>query len=221
MLTACWSVKGGSGTTTVAAALTMALARHGRPVTAADFGGDLPVALGLAAQPGPGLRDWLDAGANVPADGLARIARGHEAGITLVPRGEWATGAGRTDTDAAARLAAALRALPPARPVVADCGLASSPATQAFVAAADRSLLVVRTCYLTLRRAADAPRPTALVVVREPGRSLSPLDIEDTLGVPIAAVIDWDAQVAHAIDIGLLRARLPRRVVQSLRSVAA
>lgn len=221
MLTACWSVKGGSGTTTVAAALTMALARHGRAVTAADFAGDLPVALGLASPSGPGLRDWLDAGASVPVDGLARIAKRQESGITLVPQGEWATGVGRDDVGAAVRLAKALRALPSGGPVVADCGLASSEGLRAFVAESDRSLLVVRACYLALRRAVDAPRPTAIVVVREPGRSLSPRDIEDTLGVPIATVVEWDPQVAYAVDTGLLRARLPRRVVQSLRSVAA
>jgi MinD-like ATPase involved in chromosome partitioning or flagellar assembly len=220
MLTACWSVKGGSGTTTIAAALTMALAHHGRSVVAADFAGDLPVALGLPSPTGPGLRDWLDAGAQVPADGLARIAQ-REGAITVVPRGAWSTGAGRADTEAAARLATALCALPPGGPVVADCGLATSPGLRAFVDAADRSLLVVRACYLALRRAVDAPRPTAIVVVREPGRSLSPTDIEDTLGVPIATVVDWDPQVAHAVDTGLLRTRLPRRVVQSLRSVAA
>lgn len=221
MLTACWSVKGGSGTTVVAAALALSLARHGRAVTAADFAGDLPTALGMPDPVGPGIRDWLEAGEQVPADGLARIAVMCASGITLVPRGEWSTGVPRHDAAAAKRLARALRALPPGGPVVADCGLVTNEVMRGFVAEADRSLLVLRPCYLALRRAVAAPRPTAVVVVNEPGRSLSPRDIEDALGVPVAAVLDWDPQVAHATDTGLLRARLPRRMVQSLRSVTA
>jgi CO dehydrogenase nickel-insertion accessory protein CooC1 len=73
MLTACWSVKGGSGTTVVAAGLVLGLAAVDRAVVAADFGGDLPAVLGVAEPAGPGLLDWLDAGPSVPADGLGRI----------------------------------------------------------------------------------------------------------------------------------------------------
>lgn len=221
MLTACWSVKGGSGTTAVAASLTIALAGAGRPVVAADFAGDLAVAIGLPDPPGPGVRNWLDAGSDVPADGLERIAATGERGITFVPRGDWVTGRGSDDCDAAVRLADGLRALTPGAPVIADAGVVDSPGMRAFVAAADRSLLVVRSCYLGLRRAVAAPRPTAVVVVREPGRSLSPRDIGDSLGVPVAAVIEWDPAVAYALDTGLLRTRLPRRVTQQLRRVAA
>lgn len=221
MLTACWSVKGGSGTTVVTAALTMALAGSGRPVVAADFAGDLAVALGMAEPPGPGLRNWLDAGENVPADGLERIAAPAERGITLVPNGEWASGAPRVDASAMTRLAEALRVLPPGGPVVADCGVVESPAMRAFVEHADRSLLVLRPCYLALRRAVAAPRPTAIVLVNEPGRSLSARDIGDALGVPVAAIIDVDPAVAQAVDTGLLRARLPRRVSQAMRNIAA
>src|SRR5205823_4979023 len=44
MLISCWSVKGGSGTTVVAAAIALALARSA-PVVLADFGGDAPTVL--------------------------------------------------------------------------------------------------------------------------------------------------------------------------------
>lgn len=219
MLTACWSVKGGSGTTVVAASLAMALARAGRAVTAADFAGDLPVALGLPDLAGPGLRNWLDAGPEVPVDGLERIAQRDPSGITVVPRGEWVDAAVGSDVTAAKRLMVALRALPPVGPVVADCGTARSPVVRELVATADRSLLVLRPCYLALRRAMDAPRPTAVVLIAEPGRSLTAADVEHVLEVPVAAVIEWEPAVARAIDGGLLRTRPPRRLLHALRGV--
>lgn len=221
MLTACWSVKGGSGTTTVAAGLTMTLAGHGRPVVAADFGGDLAIALGVAAPQSPGLRDWLDAGEAVPDDGLARIGAPAERGITVVPQGRWAGDRDGSDAVAMRRLARALRALPSGGPVVADFGVVDSDASRAFVEEADRSLLVIRPCYLALRRAVAAPKPTALIVVNEPGRSLSPRDLADNIGAPIAAVVEWDAAVARAVDTGLLRSRLPRRVAHAIGGAAA
>ena len=222
MLTACWSVKGGSGTTVVAAALTMALAGYraspSSPLTSPVI---WPPALGVAEPQGAGVRDWLEAGENVPADGLARIAVGVERGITLVPTGEWTPGHPEPGAAAMQRLASELRGLHSGGPVVADCGVAAGRSMHAFIDSADRSLLVLRPCYLALRRAVAAPRPTAFVLINEPGRSLSVRDIEHALGVPAAAMIDFDPGVAHAIDTGLLRRRLPRRITNALRGVAA
>src|SRR5690349_10048610 len=47
VLTACWSVKGGSGTTVVAASLVLAALAADRPAVAVDFAGDLPLTLGM------------------------------------------------------------------------------------------------------------------------------------------------------------------------------
>ncbi len=220
MLTACWSVKGGSGTTVVAATLVLGALRAGRTVLAADLAGDLPGALGLADPTGPGLLDWLEAGRDVPADALARIAHDSPHGVAVIPRGDARVAYGE-DADAGRRLADALRAVRGGGPVIADCGRADSPAVAGLVDAADRSLLVLRPCYLALRRAVQAPRPTAVVLVTERERSLSARDVEDILGVPIAAEIAWDPQVASAVDAGLLSARLPRRLTAAMRTVAA
>ena len=54
----CWSAKGGSGTTVVAAALALVLARQ-QPTTLVDLAGDIPAALGLPQPSGPGVADWL------------------------------------------------------------------------------------------------------------------------------------------------------------------
>lgn len=222
MLTACWSVKGGSGTTVVAATLTLGLLGVGRHVVAADFAGDLPTALGIAEPSGPGLLDWLGAGPNVPDDALGRLAHLHENGLTIIARGDRPEPESTVapDADTGRRLADALRAVRNGHPVVADCGRLETSAMRSFVAAADRSFLVLRPCYLALRRAVQAPRPTAVVLITEPDRSLSSGDIEDVLGVPVATEIAWNPAVARAVDSGLLGARLPRHLTRAMRSVA-
>ncbi|HVV35504.1 MAG TPA: hypothetical protein VHC63_02795 [Acidimicrobiales bacterium] len=217
MLTACWSVKGGSGTTVVAASLLLTAAAAGRHVVGADFAGDLALALGLPEPAGPGLLDWMAAGPDVPPDALGRIAHDTSHGITLIPRGASAA----ADADAGRRLAKALRGVRAGGPVVADCGRVASPAVEAFVAAADRSLLVLRPCYLALQRANDAPRPTAVVLIAEPQRHLGRRDVESILGVPVVAEIAWQAQIANAVDEGLLRRGLPRPLAHAMKAVAA
>lgn len=217
MLFACWSPKGGSGTTVVAAALGLLLARAAPSgALLADLAGDLPTALGLAAGPtGIGLADWLAAGPDVPDDALERLEVDAGARLRLLPwRG--AQDAPTTDVGRGEALAAVLSADP--RPVVVDCGTAGAGAALAVAASATVSLLVIRPCYLALRRALDAPlRPSGVVLVTEEGRSLGRADVEDVLGVPVRAEIRVDPTVARAVDAGLLAGRLPRGLERALR----
>ena len=58
----CWSVKGGSGTTVVSAALAFALSsKHSCNVRIIDMAGDMPAAIGMAQPTGPGIAEWLAA----------------------------------------------------------------------------------------------------------------------------------------------------------------
>jgi hypothetical protein len=107
------------------------------------------------------------------------------------------------------------------RPVVVDCGSDPHGAALALAAAADRSVLVTRACFLSLRRALAAPlRPSEVVLVTEHGRALTRSDVEDVLGVPVCAEIAVDPVVARAVDAGLLAARLPRALERGLRHAA-
>src|SRR5262245_58223861 len=88
MLAACWSPKGGSGTTVVAAVLALSLARTCRAgALLVDLAGDLPAALGMAEPAGPGVADWLAASAGVGREALVRLEV--EAGrvLALLPCG--------------------------------------------------------------------------------------------------------------------------------------
>lgn len=215
MLIACWSVKGGSGTTVVAAALALTLARSsGSGVVAADLGGDLPAVFGLGDPAGPGLAEWLRAGADVPADALARLQVDTGArGLRILPRGR-----GPLDPGGGEKLAAALGGVDQ---VVVDCSSGSEPLGLEVAASASLSLLVLRPCYLALRRALAAPlRPSGVVLVAEPGRSLGRADVEAVLGVPVRARVAWDVTVARCVDAGLLAGRVPRGLERALRAAA-
>lgn len=215
MLVACWSSKGGSGTTVVAASLALLLARRS-PAGAllADLGGDAPAALGVADPAGPGLAGWLAAGPDVPPDALARLEVPTDHGLALLPRGDGPLTAGRGDV-----LAALLTGDP--RPVVADCGAEPDGVAHAVAASATRSVLVTKACFLSLRRALSATiRPSEVILVTEPGRSLSRLDVEDCLGAPVVAEVAVDPAVARAVDAGLLATRLPRGLARDLGRAA-
>ena len=245
MLVACWSIKGGSGTTVVAAALAVMLARRSpEGAVLADLAGDGAAVLGLPEPGPPGLAGWLSSGDDVPADALARLEVPAGQGLTLLPRGPGPLTAGR-----AAVLAGVLDG--GARPVVADCGVLSPPgdgephersdatpidaigpraaasppesgdAALALVAAARRSILITRPCYLALRRAHEPPlHPTEVVVVHEPGRALGRADVERIVSAPVVAEVAVDPVVARAVDAGLLAGRLPRSIERSLRHAA-
>lgn len=214
MLIACWSTKGGVGTTVVAAGLALQLARHGDTgVVLADLAGDVPAVLGLPEPPPPGLAGWLAAGDRVPADALARIEVEAAPGLAVLPRGQGDLFALRAEV-----LAAVLDGAP--RPAVVDCGRVDHPAAIAVARRATRSLLVVRPCYLAVRGAMRAPvRPSGLVVVAEPGRVLSSADVAEALRVPLAAEVPLDPQIARLVDAGLLSGRVPRSLC-ALRAAA-
>ena len=221
MLIAYWSVKGGSGTTVVAAAHALHLAARSQgPVYLADLAGEVPAVLGVPDPVGPGLADWLAADRQDPDSLFERC--------TCVAGEVWLLHRGRAripddgDGDAlAAALAGPARGGASTEPVtvVADCGVPhpGSPGW-ALAAGADHSLLVLRPCYLAMRRAVSAPlRPSSVVLVVEPGRALGRHDVEDVLGVPVGAEVPWDPAIARAVDAGLLASRVPRPLERAIR----
>jgi MinD-like ATPase involved in chromosome partitioning or flagellar assembly len=211
MLTCCWSSKGGAGTTVVATALArLAAALEGPGALLVDLGGDAGAVLGLPDPDTPGLAGWLRAGEGAPVDALGRLEVPVAPGLALLPRGE-----GPLPGDRAAVLAAVLAADP--RRVVADCGTVAGHASRAVAAAADRSILVTRPCFLALRRArAGGITPTEIVLVTEPGRSLTRHDIASAVGAPVVATVPFDPAIARAVDAGLMSTRLPRALSREL-----
>ena len=210
MLLALWSPKGGSGTSVAAAAISLVLAGRG-PARLADLAGDQPAILGLPPEPASGLAGWLAGGPGAPSEALEQLALAVAPGLALLPLG--ATGTYEPLPEAGAALATALRDGPA---TVLDAGLAAGrPAAQAAVEVADASVVVVRGCYLALRRAVRTPlvaRAAGAVLVEEPGRALGKQEVAEVLGLPILARFPVRPSIARAVDAGVLAARLPSQL---------
>jgi hypothetical protein len=218
VLLALWSPKGGSGTSVVAAAV--ALVSAGRQETRlADLGGDQPAILGLqlrpsnsfAAGPSEGLAGWLAAGPSTPTERLDEMSVPVVPGLALLPHG-FDIGGDRLPEEAGAALAVALR---DGGVGVLDAGSSRGGdhgAAFAAIEVADSALMVIRPCYLALRRAvADArlARSAGAILVEDGGRALDAGDVAAVLGVPVVARVPVRAEIARAVDAGVLRDRLP------------
>jgi hypothetical protein len=218
LLVSFWSPKGGAGTSVFAAACALVLARRG-DVRLADFGGDQPAVLGLAADPAPGLGEWLDAGAATPADALDRLAFDAGHGLALLPLG------GRSARTATPEAGAALGVVlaQDDRVTIADVAQADCDALRAVVEVSDVSIVVVPDCYVALRRAVRSSlvSRSAGVVVVEEGRALNHRVVADLLHVPVLDVVPRVASVTRALDSGSFASRLPDVVQRSARRVVA
>lgn len=218
---ALWSPKGGSGTSTVAAAAALSLARRGG-VCLADLSGDQPAIFGMASDPELGLLDWLAAGVEAPTEAFEQFAVAAAHGVSLLPAGGNRVAPGAfplIDQELTAAAGAALVvSLRDARtPVIVDVGMPLHPAARAVVESADASIVVVRGCYLALRRAARDPlirHAAGIVLVEEPGRALGAREVSETLGRPVIARFAHKASIARSIDAGTFVQRPPDCVVR-------
>jgi len=89
----------------------------------------------------------------------------------------------------------------------------------AIAEVADVSLVVVRGCYLALRRADahDAIELAAgVILIDEHGRSLGRRDVEDVL-LPVVATIEARTSTAPPSMRALLAARMPDALARPLR----
>jgi hypothetical protein len=227
LLIALWSATGGSGTSVFTAACALVLARQARDagqasgVRVADLAGDLPAVFGLGADPDVGLADWLDAGPEAPTEALDRLLGEVAPGVALLPRGRGpriATALPAAESGAALAVALGLGS----SPVLVDCGTAREPATRAVVEVADVAIVVLRGCYLALRRAVHAPpleHTAGVVLLEEAGRSLGANEIGEVLDLPVLARIPVKDTIARAVDAGVLPTRLPEPLARAATDV--
>jgi hypothetical protein len=87
---------------------------------------------------------------------------------------------------------------------------------------ADSALMVLRPCYLALRRAVADPRlasSAGAILVEEPGRALDADDVSAVVGVPVVGRFPVRAEIARAVDAGVLRDRLPAALARAAGNV--
>lgn len=214
MLTVCWSPKGGSGTSVVAAALALQTAAAGDECLLIDLDGDQPAILGLAPCGEHGATDWL-ASPDVPVDALRALEVPVVERLRLLPRGS----AHGSEPDAARMDLMAGLLETSTRSVVLDAG--SGRTVERWWPASASTVTISRTCYLALRRLTGGASAVGdrVVLVEEAGRALTRRDAAGVLG-EIAVHLPWDPAVARAVDAGLLAHRMPRSL-RPLRVLAS
>jgi cellulose biosynthesis protein BcsQ len=212
---ALFGAKGGVGTSVVAAALAVAVARERGATLLVDLAGDQPAIFGVAADTA-GIDGWLTVAEQPEIGALARLE------VELTPTLTLLSGANGVASDVSeARLnALALELAGDPRTLIVDAGRVDDGRWRAVVARCSHRLLVTRCCYLALRRSASIEVPvTGVVVIVEPGRVIRPSDVEPAVGVPVVAEVALDPKVARSVDSGLLAQRLPARLARSLAGV--
>lgn len=210
---AVWAVKGGVGTSVVAAGLALGAAA---PVLLVDLAGDQPALFGVHLEAdAPGVAPWTRAGDEVPPDALGRIEVEAAPGVALIPRGDGAMASARLGV-----LAALLRQ--DHRTVVVDCGtLTPGDPRLALATGARRSILVTRACPVAQARLTQLPtRPSGVVVVRDMGRALRWPEVAAAVVAPVVAELDVDPAVGAAVDAGLGARALPRTFLRALRAAS-
>ena len=213
----CWSVKGGSGTTVVAAALALILAqRHEAGARLIDMSGDTPSALGMSEPASEGIYEWISATDHPGADALNNLMLPVTAHLGVIPRGRNIIVPSLVNPDRLRDLALAITESD--LPTIVDAG--SGASTIPIIEYATRSLLIIRPCYLALRRASLLTTPPhGVIVITEPGRALGVHDIESVVGAPVLAEIPFDPAIARAVDAGLLAGRVPTLLTKHLADV--
>ena len=207
----CWSAKGGVGTTVVSAVVALHRAVN-NDVRLVDLAGDLPATLGLPEPGHEGFGEWL--ANDAPLETIDHLALPVRDQLDLIPRG-------RLTLDAHARRRLeqfACHAGETTRDIVVDAGI-NDDALDVLLPHATTSWLVLRPCYLALRRAVNVRhRVDGIVLVNEPGRALSTRDVAAVLTAPIVAEIDLDPRLSRVVDAGLLATRIPTSMVPLQRA---
>ncbi len=214
-----WSVhatKGGVGTSVLAAALALEMAKHvttmGAGVVLVDLGGDQGDILGVDTSGRHGVVDWLCSPEPVDDRSLEALLVPVTPGLKLLPSGLSELDA-RDDLDPQ-RISQLTSGFGGQARVVCDLGVISRGPTSPrslIGAASDRRTLVIRPCYLALRRESEIPITfDSVVEIFEDGRALRTLDVEAVIGQMVSARVRVDPAIARAVDSGTLVSRLPR-----------
>ena len=197
----------------VSAALALTLAqRNTATVRIVDLAGDIPSALGIAEPSGEGVMNWLQQQhVSIQSLQIPVTAR-----VSLIPRGNDSLLHHDLTAEHCNSLATELDTSNEL--TVVDAGSGHIPQ---LINNATTSLLVIRPCYLALRKVAHlSVKPHGIVLINEPSRSLGKRDVESVVGAPVLVELPLDPTIARCVDAGLLASRIPTVLSQHLAHVA-
>jgi hypothetical protein len=199
MSTIFMSPKGGNCTTVTATAYALLMAARGTHTVLIDLCGDVPAAAGMAEPTTPGINDWLSESSTSDAQALVTLGTPFDNGLVIVHRGSSFVDGQPRWSD----LANAITTLP--MNIVIDAGTTFLP--DELRRAVTHVTMVVKPCYLSLRRASRMQRPTQLFVVCEESRALTIKDVGHVLGMPVTCEIPYTSAISRAVDAGMLPSR--------------
>jgi hypothetical protein len=175
------------------------MAAQGTNTVLIDLCGDVPAAAGMAEPTTPGVNDWLSESSLSDAQALVTLGTPFDNGLVVVHRGSsFVEGQPRWSD-----LANAITTLP--MNIVIDAGITFLP--DELRRAVTHVTMVVKPCYLSLRRASRMQRPTQLFVVCEESRALTIKDVGHVLGMPVTCEIPYTSAISRAVDAGMLPSR--------------
>jgi hypothetical protein len=199
MSTIFMSPKGGNCTTVTATAYALLMAARGTHTVLIDLCGDVPAAAGMAEPTTPGINDWLSESSTSDAQTLVTLGTPFDNGLVIVHRGSSFVDGQPRWSD----FANAITTLP--MNIVIDAGTTFLP--DELRRAVTHVTMVVKPCYLSLRRASRMQRPTQLFVVCEESRALTIKDVGHVLGMPVTCEIPYTSAISRAVDAGMLPSR--------------
>jgi hypothetical protein len=153
----------------------------------------------MAEPSSPGINDWLREHSTSDAQAIMTMGTEFDNGLIVLHRGSpFVEGQPRW-----ADLARAISSSP--IDVVIDAGISFIP--EELRQAVSHITMVVKPCYLSLRRASRMQRPTELFVVCEEGRALTIKDVGHVLGMPVTCEVPYTPAISRAVDAGMLPSR--------------
>jgi hypothetical protein len=220
MVITMWSVKGGSGVSTlstvVAAALNDLSRSNALLIDLAD--GDLRGILGgptrASDDPGTGFGDWVAADETLDPSALERLIGSEPAPLLI-----GGNSASPIAQERSTRTVEGLRWLDTKYAhVLIDAGSANNDLSATTIQSATLSVLVLRPCLLSLRKAVASKLPaSAAVLLAQPGSTLRASDIESSLGIPVITTIPFCASVSRATETSRLFSHPPRAIKRSIK----
>jgi hypothetical protein len=190
MFTVFSSPKAGSGVSTTAALLALAIC-HDTPTHLVDLRGDQHPLLGLTDRPDPTVQ---------AADGLTV----HDL----------------SDTTAEEQLAVIHRLAALGEHVIIDAGTPTHAIEHRLPAGTVRRWVLRPCYLALRRAAACPMRPDEVILLEELGRALTARDVEAVTGARVTATVEVHPQIARAVDAGLLTGRAPTAALVSLGRLA-
>jgi len=200
-----FSLRGGSGKTTLGIELAAALGRRlGRSVALLDLAlglGQVGTALGLrAARP---LGELLTDGASLDAETFRTYLSGHPAGLEVLCAPESPEVAEYVRQSHVAAMVAAARAGFPATVIDTSSGLGEADSVLLVLGPDLPSVAAARLALQLFDRFDVSRAKVGLVLNRWRGLAPAPADVESALGVPVWSVIGEDPNCLTAMNRGV------------------